>query len=32
MIASNPFKFAALVQKVGTKTSEYLAYYLGYND
>ena len=32
MIASNPLKFAAFLQKVGSKTGEYLAYYLGYDD
>ena len=32
MIASNPFKLAALLQKIGTKSGEYLAYYLGYDD
>lgn len=32
MFASNPFKLAGLLKKMSDKTTEYVAYYLGYNE
>lgn len=32
MIATNPFRLAALIEKAGIKAGEYIAYYMGYNN